>query len=507
MSDWQINSRSSNSAKPASSKLGAAFLILFATPFAAFGIFALVQAFQKWDGSKLKDTVGLGLFGLIFSGVGFGLMVLAIVGLKKSKQSEALKAQHPDSPWLLRPDWAAGEIKSSAAGGVGVLLFMGLMFLGIGSVSTVIAVPRAFHGADKLPLLVLFFPLAGIVMLSAAAYMTMRRRKYGAVIFKMASVPAPLGGVLSGVVRVPEHFSPQGGVRLRLSCIHRYVTGTGKQRRTVEEVLWDAEKILGENLPRGGAGCNVPVFFKIPADAREADERDPNDRILWRLTATAQQPGIDFRADFEVPVFRTAASATPMADIPDPLAQYEVPDEQMVALEDPRIKATDLLGGGREFYFPAARNVGNAIGLTFFWLVWTGFLLLFGLLDGRHGSGLPHLDGGALFFVVVFGLVDVLIIFALINCWFKRVRVTITRDTVTIARHWLLFGYSKVVPCGDVADFSVTTGMQSGSTVYRTIRLQGRDGSLITTVITMIRSPREADWLAQQMKRAAKGSL
>jgi hypothetical protein len=47
------------------------------------------------------------------------------------------------------------------------------------------------------------------------------------------------------------------------------------------------------------------VEFQIPSDCEPSDERNPNDRTLWRLTASAKVPGIDYSATFEVPVFKT----------------------------------------------------------------------------------------------------------------------------------------------------------------------------------------------------------
>ena len=59
-------------------------------------------------------------------------------------------------------------------------------------------------------------------------------------------------------------------------------------------------------------GISIPVAIPIPADARKTDERDAADRVIWRLVLAADEPGIDYSATFEVPVFRTAESEVPL---------------------------------------------------------------------------------------------------------------------------------------------------------------------------------------------------
>lgn len=167
-----------------------------------------------------------------------------------------------------------------------------------------------------------------------------------------------------------------------------------------------------------------------------------------------------------------------------------------------RIQIINIPGGGKGFYFPAARNVGNAVGVTIFWMVWTTAWLaveffIFNLKDFLALSKwiLVIITSG------IGGTVSLVFLVATINCWLKRVRVTVTRDAVTIARHWLVFGRKIIVPTGDIDGFSVEFGMQNNSKTYHAIKLAKRGGIKIP-VITMILDQREADWIAQEMTTA-----
>ena len=351
----------------------------------------------------------------------------------------------------------------------------------------IFVVPAELHKGNHLALVALVFPLIGVGLLIAAIYRTLRWKKYGAVAFKMKSVPGLIGGVLMGTVQIPAHFQPEAGIALRLCCVRRRVTGSGKSRSVSESVYWEDEKHLGGNLPRTGLEeYDVPVFFKIPADSRETDNEKSDDQIIWRLTSTSKQPGIDFRADFEVPVFKVTDDI--MGDMADPTAALQVPVADVIRDEHSRIKVTDG-AGGREFYFPPARNLVNVVGFTMFSLIWTGFTLA------------TFLMFKSLFFEIVFGLVNVLLVMGCFDMWFRSSRVTINGTSVRATKHWLFIGPTRTFDAGDIAQFEIKAGMTSGQTVFYNLQLVTRAGKRVT-VGTGVPNQLEAGWLAKEMNRA-----
>src|SRR5262249_22661377 len=100
------------------------------------------------------------------------------------------------------------------------------------------------------------------------------------------------------------------GIDLRLSSIRRIVTGSGKNKSTSEVPLWQQQKIVPQqSIVIGPLGTSIPVDFEIPEDAYETNREEPRDQVLWRLHAQADVPGVDYKDDFEVPVFRSSAKA------------------------------------------------------------------------------------------------------------------------------------------------------------------------------------------------------
>ena len=75
--------------------------------------------------------------------------------------------------------------------------------------------------------------------------------------------------------------------------------------------------------PGRDVGPAAPWLARKEWAEREAPETttaSPGDRILWRLEVKSAVKGVDFLAQFEVPVFYTTESDTPLT--PEELARF-----------------------------------------------------------------------------------------------------------------------------------------------------------------------------------------
>jgi hypothetical protein len=150
-----------------------------------------------------------------------------------------------------------------------------------------------------------------------------------------------------------------------------------------------------------------------------------------------------------------------------------------------------LPDGGREFIFPAARNIGPAIGLTLFWLVWTGIVVALFWNSKQVGA----------FFPLVFCAVDLLITVFAFNLWFLHRRVVVTPQQVTIQTSWLIIKKEHKLAAADITGISAPQGMTVGHSAYYDLKVRtGRD----FTAASSIADKPEADWLVQQMSDAIR---
>lgn len=204
------------------------------------------------------------------------------------------------APWLEREDWGACRIRDSRYEHLrGFLWFAVIWTVFTGGLAAV------FLSSGKGNLPVLIFPGVGLLLLGAGLYGREHKRKFGTPIFELAAVPVVPGQMLAGLVRTTARIDPEGGFKLRLRCVHRVESGSGKNKRTSNTTLWESEQVMPGGSRRED-GIAIPVAFALPADQPETDLGNSRNQIRWSLEVKAALPGVNFGADFDLPVFDPA---------------------------------------------------------------------------------------------------------------------------------------------------------------------------------------------------------
>jgi hypothetical protein len=241
------------------------------------------------------------------------------------------------------------------------------------------------------------------------------------------------------------------------------------------------------------------VLIQIPADARQTDNSNPSNAILWRLDAQASVPGVDFSANFEVPVFKTAASG-----LDAPGEEQQAAKTPAVALQAPSLEGIIVrptVNGGIEFHFAAGRNTRAAVNMTIFSLVWFGAICLFASFVSSAPLAVKVFS---VFFFGLFGVVGVLIgVFAL-KLWLGISRICIEAGQLTVSNKILGIGLTRTTASSEIAEITLPIGLQAGGgsgTPYYDIRFLCKNGRKITAGTT-IKNKHEAEWLVSQMRTA-----
>jgi hypothetical protein len=212
--------------------------------------------------------------------------------------SEHLREANPDAPWMWHEDWAAGEVRTSARRDANRLMIIAIAWC-VATFPILLIVPhRALRGADYFAIPSLIFPLIGVVMLVWAMRLRRRFREYGESRFVMTPVPGQIGGTLVGSIHIDQPIPPGEQVALELECIKRSTRGNWHSRTVWDRTLWRSEQ-----TSMSDSEGSIPVAFMIAPDCRPTDDSNLKSRIVWRLSARAGQ----YRAEFEVPVFRIGA--------------------------------------------------------------------------------------------------------------------------------------------------------------------------------------------------------
>jgi hypothetical protein len=485
------------------SKGAALFLVLFGLPFLGAGLFAIYMQLAGSGNSGTGSTIFGVTVGLVFAVVGAGLIYAAMGGYGRLKKQAAIEEVNPLSPWLWRTDWASRRAeslnkKSEITYWVICILCNLILLPVVGGL-----VPKMVRTGDPRAFILLAFSLIGVILLMNAVRATIRHRRFGNTYFEFNALPFSPGDRVGGRIHLKLETQAQQGIDLRLSCVRRVVTGSGDSTTTREAVLWQAE----QNVPSGAVGPGplgrmILVDFALPAESYVTNHDNPNDQVLWLLHAQADVPGVDYSDNFELPVFRSAASADAAGDSQsqgssgaDAFGFSTAPAESdsSAVAQPARTKViVSMHSGGTEFYFPAFRNPGRALGLLVFTLIWSGVVYFL-------------YSHAPLFFFVVFGLFDLLLIFGVFHVTLGSARIGVANSEILSRTGILGIGATRRIQVSNVASIVPVVSMQqsgaSGNALYA-IRLRTKNGRKYT-LADEIDSRQEARWVVAQIETQA----
>ena len=475
-------------------------MFLMGVPFAGMGG-ALMLKFLSTPQTTPNSTAGA-IFAGGFTLIGLLLMGGAVYAATKLKQDDEAKAAHPDSPWLWRQDWTQsrsyGQRNNRAAA-----LWVATIVVGC------LTLPWMFIGSHPdphkpVPPLIFFLVLGSFAPLTAisAIMARIRRERYGKTYFEFDSLPISPGKKLTGRIELHLASGAQHGIDVRLCCVRRITTGSGKEQSTHDEILWEREQNVSSNLLGFGAvGTSVPVSFDVPADAYESNSENPRDKVLWLLRAKADVPGVDFKEEYELPVFRTAASPAPTT-APSPNSVFTTsfgaataPVFAMQAENEPveRPAKTSVVvstdWNGTQMYFPPLRNPVSALVLLGFTAAWTG--VVYFLLHSK----------APVMFAIMFGAVDIVLTLVLVSAVFSSTKITLAANTLTLRKSLLGVPRTTDIPFSEIAAIHPYSGWQQGTNTFYGLRLRMKSGRTLA-LANGIADRQEARWLVSQIESA-----
>ncbi|MCP4663685.1 MAG: hypothetical protein GY856_50515 [bacterium] len=315
-------------------------------------------------------------------------------------RAEDRQASHPDAPWLWREDWAQGRIRCHSRSLAFLSWTMAVLWNGFSWAVVVLL----WDDPEKqlMVKVLLLFGVVGLGILAWAVHSTLAWFRFGSSVFELASNPGVIGGTLEGRIRTRLGNRPAAPVDLTLSCMRRIVerysgSGSGRRTSTRTELLWQGgRRVAPGELQPGREGLSIPVHLHIPFGLRDTDTSDPRHQIIWNLGATSDIPGVDFSAEFTVPVFTTGDSQPELTE-----ERVDELTEQEGALAQPVDHGTSWVppvvvrptaGGGAEYTFRYPATLKTALSVTVTALVlsagsallgfWLGEAWPFALLPG-----------------------------------------------------------------------------------------------------------------------------
>ncbi len=356
-----------------------------------------------------------------------------------------------DAPWLARSDWAAGRIRAKGGTAVAVpVLAVLVVWWAIASLPLMRKLPEIFESASSTwAVITLIFPAMGTALLLAFMYQVIRGLKFGQSVLELESIPGVVGGQLAGGVHIPRRVCPAGGFQLSLSCI---------EDGDAERPLWRKERrVTVPTRDQRDGGIIVPVRFAIPYEAEETVRDASGREIQWRLDVLAEMPGVDYKARFEVPVFKTPHSRPDFKLDERLAAKSEAGPRRDALLREAGILKEPLPGAGVRLVFTAGRHYDAALSFTVITLMWSGAIWL--MLRAGSWVVMP----------ILFGLIDLLLIWLTAGLWLYRSVVEARPDGLMLQGGFFGIGRKNFIRADEVKEITTSNAMSVNNIVWYNI--------------------------------------
>jgi hypothetical protein len=350
-----------------------------------------------------------------------------------------------EASWRRRFDWTAGYVDGNTAYGVRAAWNL-TAFWNLVSAPLLVVVPTAL-ATQKLAAIGLLFPCVGVGLIVWATLATVRWRRFGTPRIELRPIPVAPGDTLNAVLCIDRAPSTLGteplSLRAALTCLRRSTSRHRSDSDTTERILWQEERDLDATAAqRGDGSISLPFAWTIPGDAAATTTVDGTDGVFWSLTIRGAFSGVDFKDDFDIPVFGAPRATT-----------HEAAREQRVDTSTAALTGTGIelrpLPAGTEYRFAAARNVSFALGVTVFTMLWSAALWLQVALD------FP------LIFVLLTGLVDLLLVAVVLDLWAGASCVAIDGTSVVVTRSLLGLRRSRTLDAAQIVAIETKVTMQS----------------------------------------------
>lgn len=412
------------------------------------------------------------IFVLVFGGIGIGLMIFTLT-------AKTGATDHPESvskPWLGQQEWASREVTCNGKSGLWFIWGFALIW-NLVSLPATFAISGELDKGNLLILIALLFPLVGIYLLVWAIKSTRSWRRFGQLHLLLDPYPGSLGGHVGGTLTLPLAYNSQQRFPVSLQCVRSYETGSGKNRRRHETIIWQSNG-LAHSKPAPAGGTLLAICFDVPAEL-PASETYSNDYRFWRLNLNADLPGVDLQRQFEIPVFATAEPAR--TALPLSSQHLQLNDEREAQIE--AVANIEQIPGGVRMHFPMLQGAGNN---------------LLGLVIGVFFAGtgiLMHFNSDAPAIMVwVFTLLGSIVTLICLKLLFTSLRVQLDHNGLISERYWLGIPIGRnQIPRAEISKLQIATSYSTqsskghqdvcklialthdGKKILVAINLQGRD--------------------------------
>jgi hypothetical protein len=257
---------------------------------------SLLELRKRWRQAQQDGSTELGLLEFVQQHRG-------------ESQAPAAHSPVPDD-WQQRKGWEDARIRSDAGKGMWFYWFFALSWNAV-SIPVTFVLPKELAQDNYPALLILLFPAAGLFLVYKAIQSSLEYRRFGRVLFTMDPFPGAIGGHVGGQILVKNldyrRAAEAQDLSVTLECVYSYVSGSGENRSRRESIKWAERGRPG--IGNAVEGVNLAFRFDVPQGLPPAEVEQKGDYHFWRLSVSAEVPGIDLDRSYNIPVFATGETS------------------------------------------------------------------------------------------------------------------------------------------------------------------------------------------------------
>jgi len=420
---------------------------------------AVIDREMRWGLLAFKS-----LFLFLFGGFGLG----GLYAMYRFRNlGDVLPEADPSRPWTNYAQWNKSTLLSSVKLGNKVMLGFAI-FWNLISWPALFAIVKPVSNGEYAALFVLIFPIIGAYLIHLWYKGHRSFKRTGPMPLELNPYPASIGGQAGGIIYFNNGDinktlkGVSSSARVTIENVHYYRSGSGKERKTRERVLF--EKSMVPSIAITQQGSEIRFCFDLDDTLPISGAPLDMPRKAWRIRFTAKtDDGLEVERIYQdVPVFATAQRSS----IADTQAYASRSTATLDATADLLESVLDLIPDerGQQLYYPAYRNKSMM-----------GFIVA-GLFTAGIGFAIPDL-----IFNIIFPLVGGILFLVGIYAFANSLKIRIGAEGISAQRS--LFGYQfkpQFVPSYSFKEFKkkVTSSSQVGNktTIYYKIVAHGNQG-------------------------------
>lgn len=276
-------------------------MFAFGLPFVATGVaLAWIRLFRpewiQYEGSPTPAAIIYGMAAL-FGGAGLLLWVPHAFAVAARLRQDRRAKQFPREPWRADRSWnSKGDRQRPVSDALGSLVFFAFMALFLAPFHWWMWAETWWPGVAIVALFDLFL-LAG---LAYWAYTVGRSLKYGAARIAYDQFPFFLGEPLGVSLMCRGGFERFDRLTVTVRFVKVKIESKDNRSDKVCHQHWAEERVFERALLAGVA--ELPLSFQLPEGDYDSRLGDDPPRY-WEIEAKGEAPGIDFAAQFLLPIY------------------------------------------------------------------------------------------------------------------------------------------------------------------------------------------------------------